>query len=251
MAAEATFAGITAVGLRTVLNGFAVASRAWYVWIHLGVQDIKNRYKRSIVGPLWLAVSTGVMVLGLGFLFGRIFSQDSSYVAFLAIGIMLWGLLSSSITDGGFAFIGAESYIKQIPFPKQVYIFRSVVVNLIVFSFGLPVLAGVFLFYRVPLGWASWWAIPGLALFVLCCLGHITVMSYLSVSFRDLPHAAASLLQLVYFFTPIIYPAEVLRQRHLDVFLWVNPFYFLLEIVRFPPMRFLLAHSGVAAVEED
>jgi len=243
-------------GLASVLSGFAFSLRAWYVWTHLGVQDVKNRYKRSIVGPVWLALSMGIMVVGLGILFGRIFERSaSSYVAFLAVGMTVWGLLSSSISDGGYAFIAAESYIKQIPFPKQVYILRTMVVNLIVFTFGLPVLALALLYYRVPLSWASWWALPGLCLLVVCCLGQITLMSYLSVSFRDLPHATNSLLQLLYFFTPIIYPVDTLKARHLEVVLLLNPFYYLLEIVRFPilnaarpPIRLFLGAGAYTAL---
>lgn len=220
-----------------VLRGFWQALKSWEVWLHLGQQDINNRYKRSVVGPLWIAVSTGVFVLGLGALFGRIFSQQSSrFVVFLSLGTLLWGLISSSITDGGYTFIAAESYIKQIPFPKQVYILRTMVVCLIVFGFGLPVVIVAASYYQLPLAWGTLWAIPGMLLLVLCCVGHITLMAYLAVFFRDLPHAAQSLLQMLYFFTPIIYPVELLRERGLGLLLY-NPFYFLIEGVRYPVLQ--------------
>jgi hypothetical protein len=112
-------------GLRTrvreVVASWARAIRSWEIWVHLGLQDIKNRYKRSLVGPLWIAISLAVMVVGMSFLFGRLFSQEGGrYVVYLTIGMMLWSLISSSITDGGYAFLSAESYIRQIPQAKQV-----------------------------------------------------------------------------------------------------------------------------------
>jgi ABC-type polysaccharide/polyol phosphate export permease len=220
--------------LREVLQSWARALRSWEIWVHLGVQDIKNRYKRSLVGPLWIAISLAVMVAGMSFLFGRLFSQEGGrYLIYLTIGMMLWSLLSSSFTDGGYAFLGAESYIRQIPQAKQVYVLRCTVVNLVVFSFGLPVFVVAALLYG-QLRASLPWALLGFALVVVACVGHSAIMAYLSVPFRDLPPASASALQIVYFLTPILYPVDLMRQRGLEWFLHVNPLFYLLEIVRHP-----------------
>jgi lipopolysaccharide transport system permease protein len=208
--------------------------RSWEIWVHLGLQDIKNRYKRSLVGPLWIAISLALMVGGMSFLFGGLFSQTGGrYLVYLTIGMMIWGLISSSITDGGYAFLGAESYIRQIPQPKQVYLLRCTVVNLVVFSFCLPVFFAVALFYG-QFNASLPWAMVGFAVVVVACVGHSAIMAYLSVPFRDLPPASASALQVVYFLTPILYPVDLMRQRGLEWFLHINPLYYLLEIVRHP-----------------
>lgn len=217
------------------IEGFYQALRAWEIWLHLGTQDIKNRYKRSLVGPLWLAISLALLVIGLSFLLGRLFEQDQGrYLVYLTLGIMVWNLISSSITDGGYAFLGAESYIRQIPLPRQVYVLRSTLVSLIVFCFGLPVFAAAAVYYHEVVDPAVGWALLGFAILVLACTAHASIMAYLSVPFRDLPPASASALQMLYFFTPILYPVELLRERGLDIVLHLNPFYYLLEVVRHP-----------------
>ena len=224
-----------ATRLEEAVRGYGQAARKWEIWLHLGTQDIKNRYKRSLVGPLWLAISLALMVVGLSFLLGRIFGQDQGrYLVYLTLGIMLWGLISSSITDGGYSFLGAESYIRQIPLPRQIYVLRSTVVSLIVFSFGLPVFLGAALYFRGAANPALGWAALGFAIVLLSCVGHAAIMAYLSVLFRDLPPASASALQILYFFTPILYPVELMKERGLGWFLHLNPFYFLLEAVRHP-----------------
>ena len=183
----------------------------------------------------------------MSFLFGRLFSQEGGrYVIYLTIGMMLWSLISSSFTDGGYAFLGAESYIRQIPQAKQVYVLRCTVVNLVVFSFGLPVFVAVALLY------GQWnaslpWALVGFALVLVACVGHSAIMAYLSVPFRDLPPASASALQIVYFLTPILYPVDLLRQRGLGWFLQINPLYYLLEIVRHPILEGGPAPAGIYA----
>ena len=41
----------------------------WELWSTLGWHDIRQRYRRSIVGPFWLTLSMGVMVAGLAYLY--------------------------------------------------------------------------------------------------------------------------------------------------------------------------------------
>ena len=224
--------------LGEALRGYRDALGEWEIWVHLATQDMKNRYKRSVVGPLWLAISLGLMVVGLSFLLGRIFGQErGQYLVYLTLGIMLWGLISSSITDGGQAFLGAESYIRQIPLPRQVYVLRSTLVSLYVFSFGLPVFLAAALFYRQALHPSLGWTALGFAIVVMACLAHASIMAYLSVLFRDLPPASASALQILYFFTPILYPVELMRDRGLGWLLHVNPLFYLLEAVRHPVLE--------------
>jgi lipopolysaccharide transport system permease protein len=233
--------------LREVLASWGRSIRSWEIWVHLGIQDIKNRYKRSLVGPLWIAISLAVMVAGMSFLFGRLFSQEGGrYLMYLTIGMMLWSLISSSFTDGGLAFLGAESYIRQIPQAKQVYVLRCTVVNLVVFSFGVPVFVAVALIYH-KLDASLPWALVGFTLVMVACIGHSAIMAYLSVPFRDLPPASASALQIAYFLTPILYPVELLRQRGLGWFLDINPLYYLLEIVRHPILEGGPAPAGIYA----
>jgi ABC-2 type transport system permease protein/lipopolysaccharide transport system permease protein len=121
------------------------------------------------------------------------------------------------------------------------------VVSLIVFSFSLPVLLGAVLYARLPVGLGLLWALGGLLIVVVCCVGQISIMAYLSVSFRDLPPASASALQLLYFFTPIFYPVEVLEQRGVGFLLHLNPFYYLIEVVRYPVLQNALAAAPVYA----
>jgi ABC-type polysaccharide/polyol phosphate export permease len=37
------------------------------IWNMLAWQDIKQRYRRSVIGPFWLTISTAIMVFSLGF----------------------------------------------------------------------------------------------------------------------------------------------------------------------------------------
>ena len=57
--------------------------RSVRIWPMLGWQDVRQRYRRSVLGPFWLTISTGVMIGAMGPLYGKLFNQDiSGYFAF-------------------------------------------------------------------------------------------------------------------------------------------------------------------------
>ncbi|WZB62546.1 hypothetical protein WJ970_03120 [Achromobacter xylosoxidans] len=58
----------------------------------LGWQDVRQRYRRSMLGPFWLTISMGVMIGTIGLVFGQIFKAPTEeYLPFLAVGLILWG----------------------------------------------------------------------------------------------------------------------------------------------------------------
>ncbi|MCH8143028.1 MAG: ABC transporter permease, partial [Proteobacteria bacterium] len=76
-------------------------ARASYLWGLLGWQDIRQRYRRSEIGPFWLTISMGVMVGAIGMLYAGLFKIEvADYLPFIALGFIVWGLISGLITDG-------------------------------------------------------------------------------------------------------------------------------------------------------
>src|SRR5438445_6358042 len=67
----------------------------------LGWQDVRQRYRRSALGPFWLTISMGVMIGTIGLVFGQIFNSPMrEFLPFLAIGMILWTFISSVVTEG-------------------------------------------------------------------------------------------------------------------------------------------------------
>ncbi len=87
----------------------------WELWGTLGWHDIRQRYRRSIIGPFWTTLSMGIMVGALGFLYAQFFRQPiRDYLPFIALGIIIWGFISTLILDGCIAFTASESVIRQL-----------------------------------------------------------------------------------------------------------------------------------------
>ncbi|MDB5827110.1 MAG: type transporter, partial [Variovorax sp.] len=84
------------------------------IWWTLAWFDIVLRYRRSMLGPLWLTLSMGAMIGGMGPLYSSLFGTElSKFFPHLALGLIFWGFFSSMVIDSCNTFIGSANYLKQ------------------------------------------------------------------------------------------------------------------------------------------
>lgn len=212
-----------------LLDGLA----QWRLTGLMGWQDIRQRYRRSILGPLWLTLSMAVMVGSLGILYGALFRLPfEDYLPFLALGFLTWGLISGAVTDGCAVFTTSDVFIKQIKLPLSLFVYRMVWRNLIIFAHNLVVYLGVALLFRIWPGAVGLLVLPGLILIILNAVWVGIFFGMICARFRDVPQIVASLLQVAFFLTPIIWKPELLGER--VSLAQTNPFYHFVELVRAP-----------------
>ncbi|MGY6129499.1 ABC transporter permease (plasmid) [Paraburkholderia strydomiana] len=220
---------------RPSLMEFVSAAKLWRVWLHMGLQDVKSRFRSSALGPAWILINLGAVIGAVGLIYGRLFHQPmNEFLPFLTLGLVIWGFISSSLVEGSMAFIVAEGYIKQFPFPKIIYLYRAMVPYTVVFSVGLFVFFVSMALYRRPMGWGALWAVPGFMLFLIINFFHVVIVAHIGVRFRDLPHLLGSLIQIAFYLTPVIFTVTMLKDRGLAFVYMFNPLYYLIEIVRYP-----------------
>jgi ABC-type polysaccharide/polyol phosphate export permease len=211
------------------------AAVLWPIWLRIGLQDVRMRYRRSSLGIVWIFLNLAIMILAVGIVYSHLLGQDlRTFLPFLTIGFVAWGYLTSSIIEGGNAFVASEGYIKQIGLPLFVYVFRFFVSITATMIISLPAYFVVAFIYSVKFRWGILWVFMGLFLFAMVSFLMIAIFSHLNVRFRDSAHIASVSLQVIFFVTPIIWPPEMLRLRQLRWVIDVNPFYHLLEVVRHP-----------------
>ena len=163
-------------------------ARAHHLWYLLGWRDIRQRYRRSLLGPLWLTLSMGALVGALGFLYGMLLGvETAAYMPFLALGFIVWALISGVITDGCQVFINAESIIKQVGLPLSVHVYRLLWRNLLILFHNALVFVVVAAVFGVWPGWAGLLALPGLVLLCLNGLWVALLLGIVSARFRDVP----------------------------------------------------------------
>jgi lipopolysaccharide transport system permease protein len=210
------------------------ALRHWPLIVHLGWQDVRQRYRRSLLGPLWLTVSVGVQIGSLGLVYGELFHLDlASYLPHLAVGMTVWQLNAAMINDGCLSFIAGESYLKQVALPKMIFPARVVLRSLITFAHDVVIVLVVLVIYTPP----SFVGILGslVGLFMLAVNGlWVGLLFGMGCSrFRDLPPIVGSVLQVAFFLTPVIWIPSTLT-GHWKLLLVLNPFASFLSLVRDP-----------------
>src|SRR3546814_9209460 len=77
--------------MRLALVDVAKTTKRYTLVGMLGWQDVRQRYRRSALGPFWLTISMGVMIATIGVVFGSIFKTPMvEFFPFLSLGLILW-----------------------------------------------------------------------------------------------------------------------------------------------------------------
>lgn len=222
---------------RSAMDDILLGIGYWPLWVRLGWQDVMLRYRRSMIGPFWLTISMGIMVFALGLFYGKLFAMNvDRYLPFLTVGFLVWNLITSLLSEGCQTFVESEGFIRQIDLPLSMFPLRVIWRNLIIFFHNAVIYVVVVVVFDITLGWSLLLVIPGLFLLLANAIWSTTLLGILSARFRDLPQIVASILQVAFFITPIIWMPEAISNRRLLV--EGNPFYHFIELIRAP----LLGH---------
>lgn len=203
------------------------------LWLYLGWRDVKSHYNRSVIGPFWLTLSMGMMVAGLGVLYSQIFSiAVEDYLPNLAIGLIVWGLINGIVTGGCHIYNAAGPALRQLRMPLSIFVYQFVWGQLLTFAHNFIIYLIIIGVFGINPGWNVLLFIPAIVLVVLNGVLISFILGPLCARFRDIPMMVASVMQIVFFMTPIIWSAETLSRRHF--ILGANPFYHFIEIIRDP-----------------
>ena len=205
----------------------------WRLALALARLDLRNRYRGSVLGPLWMSLSSLIMLIGLGLLYGALFKLKlSNYLPHLAVSLIVWQWMAGFINDSCATLTSAEGVIRQMRLPYTLHALRVAFRNTFVAAHSLALIPIVFLIFGQVPGPEALLAIPGLVLISINMLAGGLLLGMVCARFRDIPPIVANAVQLAFFVSPILWKPELLG----DAMVWMafNPFYALLETVRGP-----------------
>lgn len=221
--------------IRIALSDIKRGREKLYLALMLGWQDIKQRYRRSKLGPFWLTISMGVMIGMIGIVFGQVLNTPmEEYLPFLATGLILWTCFSSAIMEGSSSFIDAQGMIRQLNLPLSIYPIRVLWRNIVIFGHNIIILPVVFLVVDKGITWYILLLIPGFAIFVWNMFWLSLLLGTFCTRFRDMPQIVNSLLQVFFYITPILWMPNALSTRSASLLVEPNPVYHLVQLVRAP-----------------
>lgn len=225
--------GVTRKQIAEALADMRGGLANYRLWHLLAWQEIKQRYRRSTLGPLWLTTSMGVQIATMGLLVSFLFQHPfGKFIPYVCIGLIVWSLINGIISEGAMCFVAASGYITQIKRPLTTYLFQTIWRNVIVMGHNFIVYIIVaIIFVIVPNG-------SGILLLVAFPLVLLSLswvglfVGVLSARFRDVPIMLQSTFAVLFWLTPIVYYPEQLGNKRIIVEL--NPFTHMIELLRAP-----------------
>jgi lipopolysaccharide transport system permease protein len=206
------------------------------IGLMLGWQDIRQSYRRSVFGQLWITIGMAVTIAAIGIVFGTIFGTPMQvFLPYLASGLIMWGLIAGILNEGNQAFIAAEGMIKQLPLPKIVYIVRVVWRNTIVSAHNIVIFPIVILIVGGSTSWAILLWPLGVLLAVIALSGLALIFGIVAARYRDLPQIVSAALTVAFYVTPVIWIRESIGDSELvNALVSLNPLNHILQVARMP-----------------
>ena len=120
------------------------------------------------------------------------------------------------ITEGCGTFYSVQGIIQQVKLPFSLHAYRLVYRNLLILLHNFVIIPIVLMIFPQPIEWLRLLELgPGLALIVLNGVWVSILLGMISARFRDVPPIVASIVQVVFFITPIFWPADGARPASL------------------------------------
>ncbi len=214
--------------------------RLRHFWLALVRIDLRNRYRRSIIGIGWSLLQPIAMTIVLCAFFSQLLGPEiKQYAPYLLSGLTFWGFIIAVVMQGCQCFFQGESYIRQHPAPLAIYPLRTALSAGFHFLLGLLI---VIVFVAFVLGLGKPLALLSLAptlvlLFVIgwslaVCTGVANVM------FQDSQHLLEVVMQILFYATPIMWrPSMMPKNAYIERFVQFNPLASLLELIRNPVLE--------------
>ena len=200
----------------------------------LTAHRIKVRYKQSILGISWAIIQPVSMMLiftAVFSLIARMPSDGAPYAIFAYVALIPWNAFSTSVANATGGLVGHSQLVNKVYFPREILPITYVLAALVDFLIASIVLAGLMVYYHVPLTLTAIYVIPIIAVLTLFSLSIALLFSATQVRFRDIGMAMPLVLQLWMFATPIVYPLSAVPTRLRSAYL-LNPLVGVIENFR-------------------
>jgi lipopolysaccharide transport system permease protein len=192
----------------------------FFVW-----RDIKIRYKQTLLGGVWAVLQPLVGMVIFGVVFNRVAniqSDGSPYPLFVFAGLVPWTFFQNAVGLASNSLINNEQMIRKIYFPRVLIPLGQILALGLDMVISLVFTAVLMAYYRWPVTHGIVW-LPLLVLGAcLATAGLGLIFSALNVQYRDVKYIVPFFTQMLFFLTPVLYPATRLSPK-MRFILSLNP----------------------------
>lgn len=208
--------------------------KLWKLAYSMAWLDIKLRYKGSLLGPIWMTFSSATMMLAIGLIYGSLFKiHTETYLPYLSISFIFWqNGIANMIVDACQCFLQTDTFIHSLKLPFFLQAIRTVIRNFLITLLNCITPFLVILYYNKWPGMIILLSIPGFIIWIINSLAISIFLGCICARFRDIPQIINSLIQIVYYITPIMWmPYQIHKHQYL---LLINPIFSTMQIIKGP-----------------
>ncbi len=196
------------------------------------LRGIKASYAQSIGGYAWAVIQPALQIVVFTVIFGKLLGLEEGmttpYALLTTIAVIPWGYMQGAITAVSNSLVFNAGMLAKVYFPRVVFLLTPVLGGLINFSVAIFLLIGVLLYYKVQITANLLYLPLYLVLMVLGPLAFGLWLSSLAIRYRDVKIAMASMLRMLIYLVPVMYPSESIPERWRDIYI-LNPFVGIIE----------------------
>ncbi len=196
-------------------------------------RDVKIRYKQTALGASWAILQPVMTMVVFTIFFGRLAGLDQRtggipYPIYVFAGLLPWTFFANAVTNGGNSLVGSSNLITKVYFPRIVVPLAAVGAGLVDLAISFGALLCMMVWYHTAMSWQLAMLPIYLIGTILAAAGVGTLLSALTVSYRDFRYVVPFMIQIWMFVTPVIYPAAIVPERWRLIFS-LNPMSGLIE----------------------
>lgn len=220
--------------MKIFFRDFYATLRIAPVWWYMAYQDLMSRYRRTTLGPWWITLGTGVGIGSMGFIWGAVFQTPLDQLfPYLAIGFIVWGFISSCVTESSLVYITAAQALRTIQIPRLTFVFTSLLRNFYTLLHNGVIIVLVLLIFKVKVSFITFLFIPGFLILLTTAFFVSVALGILGARLRDLSHIISSFMTFLFMLTPVMWDPKLLTGKKVLI-AYLNPFTYYLGIVREP-----------------
>jgi lipopolysaccharide transport system permease protein len=200
------------------------------LWV-LTARDIKVRYKQTMLGAAWAIIRPFMTMVIFSVVFGQLAKMPSDgypYPVFVYAALLPWTFFSTAVSTSAQSVVGSAHLVSKVYFPRLIIPLASAGSGLVDLLISTAILLLMMGWYGVGWSWNLLAALPLLAAVMFAALGVGTLLSALTVAYRDFTHITPFLLQVWMYVTPVIFPVSLVPPRW-QWLLYLNPMTGLIE----------------------
>lgn len=201
-------------------------------------RDIKIKYKQTLLGVAWVILQPLLLMIIFTFFFGRMLKAPTGsmpYPVFIFSGLLMWNTFSSSLSGAALGMVNHANIIKKVYFPRLIIPVSAVLVAVFDFFMAFLLFIPMLFWFSQPVDATALYCWPAAVIItMLASLGPGSLLSALNIKYRDFRYVIPFLLQVLFFLSPILYPASLLPSPELQYILAFSPMYAAIELFRFP-----------------